>query len=284
MKSILLIALFTICLSINIDTETVYPEVLPITEELINATIWGKVDIVGGTVVASAMDYPFQACYLRTTPSLGLKCGGSIISPYYILTAAHCIASTSPRNERVSVGSLRFTGSVTPAPQYHEIAAVYRHPQYNSANIDYDVAILELATPISLGQFTSAVRLAPSSSGPFDGQISTITGWGATSESGSISQVLREVQIPVIPNSECGSYYGQSSITARMVCAYVQGGGKDSCQGDSGGPAVVYSGGVAQQIGIVSWGQGCARAGYPGVYTRVSSVYSWICQNAPEAC
>jgi len=258
--------------------------VLPITEELINATIFGKVDIVGGTIVASATDYPFQACYLRTTPSLGLKCGGSIISPYYILTAAHCIASTSPRNERVSVGSLRFTGSVSPAPQYHEIAAVYRHPPYNSANIDYDVAILELVTPIADGQFAKTVRLAPSTSGPFDGQISTITGWGTTSEGGAISQVLREVQIPVIPNAECRNYYGASSITDRMVCAYVPGGGKDSCQGDSGGPAVVYSGQEPLQVGIVSWGQGCARAGYPGVYTRVSSVYSWICQNAPGAC
>jgi trypsin len=282
MKSILLIAFFAVCLSINPDTEFI--EVLPITEELINATIWGNVDIVGGTIVASAVDYPFQACYLRTSPSLGLKCGGSIISPYYILTAAHCIATTSPRNERVSVGSLRFTGSVTPAPQYHEIAAVYRHPQYNSGTIDYDVAILELATPIVMGQFTQAVRIAPASSGPFDGQVSTITGWGTTSEGGAISQVLREVQIPVIPNAECRSYYGASSITDRMVCAYTPGGGKDSCQGDSGGPAVVYSGTTAQQIGIVSWGQGCARAGYPGVYTRVSSVYTWICQNAPGAC
>jgi trypsin len=161
---------------------------------------------------------------------------------------------------------------------------VYKHPQYNSGTIDYDVAILELRTPIVMGQFTQAVRLAPTSSGTFEGQMSTITGWGTTSEGGSISQVLREVQIPIITNADCRYYYGASSITDRMVCAYTAAERKDSCQGDSGGPAVVYSGSTAQQVGIVSWGQGCARVNYPGVYTRVSSVYSWICGIAPEAC
>jgi trypsin len=286
MKSILLIAFFTVCLSFNIGDETEFPiEVLPITEELVNATfasMAGRVDIVGGTVVASAQDYPFQAAYQRT--STGLKCGGSIISPYYILTAAHCIESSSPRGERVSVGSLRFSGTTAPAPKYHEIAAVYKHPQYNSGNVDYDVAILELSTPIVLGPYTQVVRIAPASSPTFDGQQATILGWGTTSESGQISQVLREVQIPVISNSACNSYYGAGSITARMLCAYDANVRKDSCQGDSGGPAVIYSGSTPQQVGIVSWGQGCARVGYPGVYTRVSSVHSWICQNAPGAC
>jgi len=282
MKCILLIAFFTVCLSHYIEPIPDFPEVLPITEELINATIFGKVDIVGGTVVASAAEYPFQACYLRTTPSLGLKCGGSIIHPYYILTAAHCISTTSPRNERVSVGSLRFTGSVTPAPQYHEIAAVYRHPSYNSGTIDYDVAILELATPIELGQFAQRITLAPSDSGTFDGFQTTVTGWGTTTEGGSISQVLREVTLPVVSNAFCNTAYG--SITARMICAYQTGGGKDSCQGDSGGPAFITQQTSYQQIGIVSWGQGCARNNYPGVYTRVSAIRDWVCSTAPGSC
>jgi len=283
MKSILLLAFFTVCLSFNIETE--FPiEPLPITEELINATfaaMLGRVEIVGGVVVSSATKYPYQASYMTGN---NLKCGGSIINNWYVLTAAHCVASATPANERVSVGSLRFSGSVSPAPQYHKVVRATKHPSYNSGTIDFDVAFLELETPITYTTSAQPVRLAPASSPQFEGEIASVTGWGTTSEGGSISQVLREVEIPVISNTQCRNYYGASSITNQMVCAYVTGGGKDSCQGDSGGPAVIGSGTARLQIGIVSWGQGCARNGYPGVYTRVSSVYNWICANAPGSC
>jgi len=94
-------------------------------------------------------------------------------------------------------------------------------------------------------------------------------------EGGGTTVILREVTVPIISNTQCSTYY--DGITARMLCAYVEGGGKDSCQGDSGGPAVVDG---PLLVGIVSWGIGCARPNYPGVYTRVSSVYSWICSNS----
>jgi trypsin len=283
MKSILLIAFFAVCLSFNIETE--FPiEPLPITEELINATfaaMVGRVDIVGGKVVPAATDYPFQASYQSGT---NLKCGGSILSEYYILTAAHCVSSANPANERVSVGSLRYSGAVTPSPQYHRVVRAIKHPQYNSGTIDYDVAILELATPIVLNTYARAVKLETDPVSPGKGVEATVTGWGTTSEGGSISAVLREVQIPVITNAECRGFYSSASITDRMICAYVPGGGKDSCQGDSGGPAVIYKGNDVHQFGIVSWGQGCARNNYPGVYTRVSAVHAWICSQTGGAC
>jgi len=281
MKSILLIAFFAVCLSINIDETEFhpeFPEVLPITEEMINATfaaMVGRVDIVGGTVVASPADYPFQASYMTGT---NLKCGGSILSEWYILTAAHCVSTATPTNEQVSVGSLRY-GST--APQVRRVVRATRHPSYSASNIDYDVAILELNQALVMGNNVRPVKLETSNSQPAAGEIATVTGWGTTSEGGSISQVLREVQIPVTTDAFCKGAYGNAAITPRMVCAYqAPNGGKDSCQGDSGGPAVVYKGQEAHQFGIVSWGQGCARAGYPGVYTRVSAVHDFICSRS----
>ena len=83
--------------------------------------------------------------------------------------------------------------------------------------------------------------------------------------------ILQKVTVPFVDEATCKDAYGSSSITDGMICAGRKG--KDSCQGDSGGPMVNMNG---EQVGIVSWGYGCAAAGYPGVYTRVSNYASWI--------
>jgi trypsin len=85
-----------------------------------------------------------------------------------------------------------------------------------------------------------------------------------------------KVTVPVVSRTTCRSQYGTSAITDNMVCAGVSTGGKDSCSGDSGGPLVDASGTL---VGLVSWGSGCARAGYSGVYTRVGNYISWVAQN-----
>ena len=102
-----------------------------------------------------------------------------------------------------------------------------------------------------------------------------MVGWGATSEGGDVSDTLLKVSVPVVDNSTCAEKYSASGSNydkASMFCAGVPEGGKDSCQGDSGGPA--YVGG--KLAGIVSWGQGCARKDFPGVYTNVGNDYSVI--------
>jgi len=97
---------------------------------------------------------------------------------------------------------------------------------------------------------------------------------------GATSAILREVTYPVITNQRCATMY--SGITSRMLCAYEPG--KDSCSGDSGGPFFVTQGSEILQIGIVSWGIGCAGVGAPGVYTRVSTIVSWVCQVTGVGC
>jgi len=264
--NLLIVVLFVACCAAR--------ERIPITSALGNSSNWVKSKdfIVGGTPVSSAADYPFTAAYLDGNFQF---CGAMIISDRFALTAAHCIGAAFPSNEWIAVGSLRHDGAGSPGAQYYAVEQTMTHPNWDSSTMSFDGALLRLATPIQFSDYVRPIRMAPSNSGPFTGQQSTCTGWGTTSEGGSPSMVLREVTLPVITNAECSQSY--DGITGSMICAYETGGGKDSCQGDSGGPLFVYSNGDPLAVGIVSWGIGCARNGYPGVYGRVSQINAWVC-------
>lgn len=221
--------------------------------------------IVGGT------DAP--AGLVAWTVSLATSshfCGGSILNERTIITAAHCIDGQSAGNLKVRVGSLRHASGGT---QY-SVSQIKKHASYSASTIDYDIAILILSSAISIdGTNVKAVSLP--SSEPASGSVIRTSGWGTTSQGGSLPATLKYVDVNVVARTTCQSNYGSSSITARMICAGVNGGGKDACQGDSGGP--LTQNGVL--YGVVSWGRGCAQAGYPGVYTNVYSLLSWINAN-----
>ena len=106
------------------------------------------------------------------------------------------------------------------------------------------------------------------------GTVVTVSGWGDTGDRGELPTILQKVEVPVVPHWECEWLYGREKIKDSMFCA--GRAGRDSCQGDSGGP-VMYEGYL---IGVVSWGQGCALPGYPGVYTDVSKFIDWIRMNS----
>ena len=102
-----------------------------------------------------------------------------------------------------------------------------------------------------------------------------VTGWGTLTYLGPRPDILQEVNVTTISSQECRANYSQDRITDHMICATAVG--RDSCQGDSGGPlAVLGQDGEYSQVGIVSWGKECARPGYPGVYTRLSSLRPWV--------
>ncbi|KAK7794878.1 hypothetical protein R5R35_010570 [Gryllus longicercus] len=177
------------------------------------------------------------------------------------------VYSTSGYTVRAGTSTRNSGGTV------YSVFNVISHSSYNSRTTDYDVAVIRISGSFTLGSNVKAVGLAISA--PASGASAVVTGWGTTTEGGSAANTLQYVTVPIVANSACNSYYGSGSITARMVCAGYTSGGRDACQGDSGGPLV--SGGV--QVGIVSWGYGCARPNYPGVYTNVAHFRSWISSN-----
>jgi len=253
-------------------------ERIPITADFFNSTNWvHPTQIVGGIPVESATRFPFMAAYIRNN---AFFCGASIIGSHWAVTAAHCISAVQPTAEFISVGSLKY--NVVEATRYQVTRAI-RNPDYNNPNnFDNDIGLLYIEQEIQFTDTVKPVKLAPSASEDFTGKVSTIIGWGTTGE-GGLPDHLREVDIPIISNVDCNQYY--DTITDSMLCAYVNGGGKDSCQGDSGGPALVRVGDEWLEVGIVSWGIGCALPDYPGVYARVSYLYSWVCANTNgEVC
>ncbi|XP_049788115.1 trypsin alpha-3-like isoform X3 [Schistocerca cancellata] len=215
--------------------------------------------IVGGSAV-SISQYPWQLYF-----TIGnYMCGASIISNTWALSAAHCVDGYSTNQMLLRAGtSTRGSGGTT-----HNIATGYIHSSYSDP--DYDIAVVQVSNAFSFNSNVQAVSLT--SSEPSAGTSVTVTGWGATSSGGSASNTLLAVTVQIIDRNTCNRSYGY--ITSRMICAGVTGGGKDSCQGDSGGPLVSGS----TQVGIVSFGNGCALANYPGVYTNVANLRSWIQQ------
>ncbi|CAH2092295.1 unnamed protein product [Euphydryas editha] len=227
--------------------------------------------IVGGYDI-TIQDVPYQVyLLLLIDDEFYSDCGGSIISEEYVLTAAHCLMGTT--RIYVRAGSTEADSGGT---QY-ETTRYIQHPLYNSRRFDYDVGLINIPGGITLdGRNTRAVALPNASRTISPGINLLITGWGDITEGGQRSRNLKAVQIPTISNNECRKTY--SKLTPQQFCAAVPEGGKDACQGDSGGPAVAIESGV--QLGIVSFGAGCGQLGYPGVYTNVAKVRSWIKMNA----
>lgn len=131
-------------------------------------------------------------------------------------------------------------------------------------------------------EFTKTVRpiCLPSGGKIFNGQSATVIGWGSLRENGPQPAILQKVTIPIWSNAECKVKYGGAApggIIESMLCAGQSQ--KDSCSGDSGGPLMVNEGGHWVQAGVVSWGIGCGKGQYPGVYTRVTSYLPWISKN-----
>jgi secreted trypsin-like serine protease len=228
--------------------------------------------IIGGEP-ADFGEYPFMVALLFE-PIEGSDfdkqyCGGSLIASRWVLTAAHCVDFLESPDE-VAVAVSRTNLDSTEGERV-EVRAFYIHPDYDPNLISPDVALIQLAKPVT---GIEPIELAGEGDDAFEaaGTPLTVIGWGNTSTTGraSFPDELREVVVPVVADAECDfAYQGFVSVETQL-CAGQKG--IDSCGGDSGGPLfATTSSGDYVQVGIVSYGIGCAKQHFPGVYTEINS-------------
>ncbi|MGH3858881.1 S1 family peptidase [Actinokineospora sp.] len=222
--------------------------------------------IVGGTR-AKIADHPYMV-YIATRDGYQF-CGGTLVAENKVVTAAHCAQAYAAKDIRVVAGreDKRATDGVEV-----RVSEVWIHPKFTDVAGGADIAVLTLKAPVEYQTLPVADSRDDALYKP--GTRGTILGWGRTSDGGPASRYLLKAEVPTISDAACQKSY-KAFDEESMVCAGFPEGGVDTCQGDSGGPLVI----AGRLVGIASWGEGCAEANKPGVYTRVTVYASDIAEH-----
>lgn len=237
--------------------------------------------IVGGKTVKTAGRYPWQLSLASGFYGFFYqhRCGAALIGPKWVLTAAHCVENMDMLTTYVMAGFLAVNNRDT--AQIKKVDKSFVHPRFVPDLYEQDVALLRLKEPMIYSTIVLPVCLPPPRKDHL-GMVAVLTGWGREWNEGPLSKQLKQVNLPVISNPECMSWYAASGSRqliseSTFLCAGYKDGMQDACSGDSGGPLVVFRGdNRAEVIGVVSWGIGCGVRGRPGVYTRISMFTDWI--------
>ncbi|XP_069849489.1 transmembrane protease serine 9-like [Dipodomys merriami] len=233
--------------------------------------------IVGGSA-AGRGEWPWQvSLWLRRREH---RCGAVLVAERWLLSAAHCFdVYGDPKQWAAFLGTPFLSGA---EGQLERVERIYKHPFYNLYTLDYDVALLQLAGPVRRSRLVRPICLPGPAPRPPDGARCVITGWGSVREGGSMARQLQKAAVRLFSEQTCRRFY-PVQISSRMLCAGFAQGGVDSCSGDAGGPlACREPSGRWVLTGVTSWGYGCGRPHFPGVYTRVAAVRGWIAQNIQE--
>jgi trypsin len=233
--------------------------------------------VVGGQE-ADPGEWPGQVALLVAG---GIWCGGSLVAPDVVLTAAHCTDGMAPGSITVLAGTV----DLAAGGQRRGVERIDQHQEFVDAALVNDISLLRLSEPFELNDAVQLVTLAtPEQSDAFaeGGDPAVVTGWGAVSETGAGSPLLLEGDIEAFDDARCEELYredGDSVFGDSQVCAGLEEGRVDACYGDSGGPLMVPADPDRTawvQIGLVSWGAGCAAPLRPTVYTEVAAFFDWL--------
>lgn len=229
-----------------------------------------KKRIVGGEKT-DIKQHPWQVAISVKIDGKNHLCGGSIVALRWIVTAAHCFKKTTGKSDvRTKSGATDYLAAGT----WAAIERVILHPDYRASTNENDIALVKLVKSPPSGRVipiaSASLKIPPE-------QFLEVTGWGATEEGGDTSTVLLRASVPYADSKTCNDasvYNGR--IKPGMMCAGHRDGRVDSCQGDSGGPLVWRTSDGPLLVGVVSWGDGCARKLRYGVYTEISVYSDWI--------
>ncbi|PBC27021.1 Serine proteinase stubble [Apis cerana cerana] len=250
------------------------------TEELLSECgISNQEDRIVGGRPTTPNKYPWVA---RLVYEGRFHCGASLVTNDYVITAAHCVRRLKRSKIRIVLGDYDQYVNTDGKAIMRAVSAIIRHKNFDMNSYNHDVALLKLRKSVKFSKRVKPICLPQKGSDPA-GKEGTVVGWGRTSEGGMLAGQVHEVQVPILSLIQCRKMkYRANRITDNMICA--GRGSQDSCQGDSGGPLLVQEGDRLEIVGIVSWGVGCGRPGYPGVYTRVSRYLNWINTNMKQGC
>uniref|UniRef100_A0A2A4IYT6 Peptidase S1 domain-containing protein n=1 Tax=Heliothis virescens TaxID=7102 RepID=A0A2A4IYT6_HELVI len=290
MWKIVTVIIICVCISVAVEAEN---DTEPITEPVPEVIEYGQKcncrcgerneasRIVGG-VETAVNEFPWVA---RLSLHNKFYCGGSLINDRYVLTAAHCVSSFMWFMIKVTLGEHDRCNTTHPPVTRYVIKMVAHN--FSFSNFKDDIALLRLHRPVVITDTVKPVCLPKNDDVTYAGVNAIAAGWGTVGEGKNHSCYLQEVELPILSNEACRrANYTPTMIGDGMLCAGdPKKGMKDTCQGDSGGPlSAERSDKRHEQLGVVSWGIGCGRPGYPGVYTRVTKYLDWIRNFANTGC
>ncbi|XP_012682413.1 chymotrypsin B-like [Clupea harengus] len=199
-------------------------------------------------------------------------CGASLVNENWVVTAAHCNVRTS---HKVVLGE-HDRGSSGEATQTMKVQKVFTHPEWNPRTINNDIALIKLASPVSMSSHVGPVCLAETADAFTPGTTCVTSGWGLTRHNAMFTpNQLQQAALPLLSSEQCKTHWG-SQISDVMICAGADGA--SSCMGDSGGPLVCQKDNAWTLVGIVSWGSSRCSTTTPAVYARVTELRAWVDQ------